>query len=259
MKHWIASGCLLAALGTCAVAIAQNPFVGTWKLNQAKSRLTGETVKYSAAPNGSIRETTAMGSYTFKTNGQAYTGPFGASVRWKQVGPSTWSTTYRRNGMLLDSDTIRVSADGKRMTIISSGTNPNGAPFRDTEAFTRVDGSSGLMGTWRSEKLHSSTSPVLEFAANGANGLTWILPEIKAKLDLNFNGQDVSPTGPTVPKGLTIAATRNGARSFSYVEKMNGKPIVKGTLRVAEDGKTLTEVSHPIGSQQKRTSVYDKQ
>ncbi|MGH9617158.1 MAG: hypothetical protein ACRD28_10495, partial [Acidobacteriaceae bacterium] len=70
---------------------------------------------------------------------------------------------------------------------------------------------------------------------------------------------DVAPVGPTVPKGLTIAATKNGDRSFSYVEKMNGKAIVKGTLRVAADGKTLSEVSYPIGTQQRRTAVYDKQ
>jgi hypothetical protein len=259
MKCRIATGCLLAVIGTCTLASAQNPFVGTWKLNQAKSHLTGTKVKYSAAPNGSIRETSAVGSYTFKTNGQPYSAPFDSSARWKQTSPSTFEATYRRNGMLLDSEAIKISADGKTMTVISSGTNPNGSPFRDTETFTRVEGSSGLMGEWRTTKVKSSTSPVLEFAANGDNGITWILPEIKARLDMTFDGKDVAPTGPTVPKGLTIAATKNGSGSFSYVEKLNGKPLFKGTITVLKDGKSLTDATSAVGTQQRTTAVYDKQ
>ncbi len=259
MKLRIATGCLLAIVGTCTMASAQNPFVGTWKLNQAKSHLTGNTVKYSVAPNGSIRETTAAGSYTFKTDGRSYSAPFDSSVQWKQTSPSTFATAYRRNGMLLDSDTIKISADGKTMTVVSSGTNPNGSPFRDTETFTRVEGTNGLMGSWRSTTMKSSASPVVEFAANGEKGITWILPEIKAKLDLTFDGKDVAPVGPTVPKGLTIAATRNTPRSFSFVEKMNGKALFKGTMTVSKDGKTLTDSGGPVATQHRTTAVYDKQ
>lgn len=259
MKLRIATGCLLVAVGTCTLASAQNPFVGTWKLNQAKSHLTGNTLKYSTAPNGSIRETSTAGSYTFKTNGQAYSAPFDSSVRWKQTSPSTFETTYRRNGMLLDSDAIKISADGKTMTVISSGTNPNGSPFRDTETFTRVEGTSGLMGNWKSTKVNSSTSPILEFAANGDNAITWILPEIKARLDMTFDGKDVAPVGPTVPKGLTISATKNNPRSFSYVEKLNGTAKFKGTITVSKDGKSLTDVTRPVSTQQRTTAVYDKQ
>ncbi|MGO8718933.1 MAG: hypothetical protein ACLQMO_06915 [Acidobacteriaceae bacterium] len=259
MKHWIASGCLLAAIGTCTLASAQNSFVGTWKLNQAKSHLTGETVTYSSAANGTIRETTAVGSYTFKTDDRPYSTAFGSYARWKHPSPSTWETSYRRKEMLLDSDTTAISADGKTMTVISTGTSPDGKAFHDTEVFTRVEGTSGLMGTWKSEKVKSSTSPVIEFAANGADGITWILPEIKAKLDMKFNGKDYAPVGPTVPEGLTIAATKNGDRSFSFVEKMNGKPLFKGSMRVSADGKTLTDVSTPVSTEQKRTAVYDKQ
>lgn len=259
MKLRIATGCLLIAVGTCTLASAQNPFVGTWKLNQAKSHLTGDTVTYSTVADGTMKETTAVGSYTFKTDGHPYTTPFDSTVTWKQTGPSTWTTKDRQKDTLLSTDIISVSADGKTMTIISTGTNPDGKDFHDTEVFTRTAGTSGLMGTWKSEKMKSSTSAVMEFAANGANGIVWILPDIKAKLDLTFDGQDVAPVGPTVPEGLTISATKNSARSFSFVEKMKGKALVKGTLSVSPDGKTLTNVSSPVQEQHKRTAVYDKE
>jgi hypothetical protein len=259
MKIRIASGCLLAIVSCCTFASAQSAFVGTWKLNQAKSHLTGDTVTYSTAPDSAIKESTAAGSYTFKTDGQPYTTPFDSTVTWKQTGPSTWNTEDRHKDMLLATNIISVSADGKTMTIISTGTNPDGKDFQDTEVFTRTAGTNGLMGTWKSEKVKSSTSPMMEFAASGPDGIAWILPEIKAKLDLTFDGKDVAPVGPTVPEGLTISATKNSARSFSFVEKMNGKALFKGTLTVSKDGKTLTNVSSAVQEQNQRTAVYDKE
>lgn len=145
------------------------------------------------------------------------------------------------------------------MTIISTGTNPDGKDFHDTEVFTRTAGTSGLMGTWKSEKMKSSTSEVMEFASNGSDGIAWIFPELKARLDLKFDGKDVAPVGPTVPEGFTISATKNGAKSFNYVEKMNGNALFKGTLTVSPNGNTLTSVSSAVQEQNKRTEVYDKQ
>jgi hypothetical protein len=259
MKLRIATGCLLAIVSCCTLASAQNAFVGTWKLNQAKSQLTGDTVKYSAAADGTITETSPVGSYTFKTDGSPYSTPFGTTVTWKQTGPTAWVSEDRKKDMLLSTNIISVSADGKTMSIISTGKNPDGSDFHDTEMLTRQEGTSGLMGSWKSEKMKSSTSPEIEFAASGSNGITWILPEIKAKLDMTFDGKDVAPVGPTVPEGLTISATKNSPHSFSFVEKLNDKAIVNGTLTVSKDGKTLTDVSSPVGSENKRTAVYDKQ
>ena len=259
MKFRIASGCLLAIVSCSTLVYAQSAFVGTWKLNQQKSHLTGDTVTYSTAPDGMMKETTAVGSYTFKADGQPYKTPFDSTVTWKQTGPSTWSTEDRRKDMVLDSDLIQVSGDGKTMTVISTGTNPDGSAFKDTEVYTRTAGTGGLMGTWKSEKVKESTSRMMEFAANGANGIAWILPDIKARLDLTFDGKDDAPVGPTVPDGLTLAATKINSRSFSYVEKMKGKAIVKGTLTVSHDGKTLTDTSSAIKEKNPTTAVYDKQ
>jgi hypothetical protein len=259
MKLRIATGCMLAILCCCTIASAQSAFVGTWKLNQAKSHLTGDKVTYSSTADGTMKETTAVGSYTFKTDGRPYTTPFDSTVTWKQTGPSTWTTEDRQKDVLLATEIISVSDDGKTMTVISTGTNPDGKDFHDTEVYIRTAGTSGLMGTWKSEKMKSSTSEVMEFAANGSDGIAWILPEIKASLDLTFDGKDVVPVGPTVPEGLTISATKNGAKSFNFVEKMNGKALVQGTLSVSPDGKTLTDVSSAMKEQNKRTAVYDKQ
>ena len=128
MKHRIASSCLLAVIGFCAAASAQNPFVGSWKLNQAKSQLTGDTVKYSPAAAGAIQETTAVDSYTFKPDGKPYKTAFQTTAIWKRVSTSLWVVKYRRNAILLDTDTMRISPDGKKMSISSTGTTHRSPP-----------------------------------------------------------------------------------------------------------------------------------
>lgn len=259
MKRWIVTACLLAFIGTCMLASAQSMFIGKWKLDQAKSHLTGDTLKYSSAPDGMTEESSAVGAYTFKTDGHPYSTYFHSTVVWKHSGSATWEASYRRNGVSLGKDTMTVSPDGNTLTVISTGTNPDGKPFHDVVVYTRVDGENGLMGTWKSAKVKTSTSRTVEFVANGSDGITWVLPEIKAKLEMKFDGKDYAPEGPTVPKGLTIAANRVGDNAFTFVEKMDGKPLYKGTYTVSNDGKTMTNVSSPVSVDQTETAVYEKE
>ena len=84
MKLAITSICLFALLGAAATLVAaDNPFAGTWKLNQAKSHMTGDTMKFADAGSGSIRMTAGGLSYTFKIDGKAYPTPYGYTVAWK--------------------------------------------------------------------------------------------------------------------------------------------------------------------------------
>lgn len=259
MKRWIVSACLFAMVGTASLAAAESPFIGTWKLNQEKSHLTGSTLTFSPADNGMVRETEATGSYTFKTDGQPYQALFGDTNNWKQTGSHTWQTMVQRNGKPLGTDTWTVSADGRTLTDAWVGKLPNGKVNHETEVYKRTAGDSGLMGTWKSTSVKTNSPEMVEFAANGQNGITWILPSIKARLEAQFDGKDYVPTGPTVPKGLALAFTKTGPDSFRAIEKLNGKPLFKMNYKVSPDGKTLTAVSTSVNEYQPETAVYDKQ
>ncbi len=121
MKRWMRLGCLFCSIGVAGFAVAQNPFVGTWKLNQGKSHLTGGTMKFSSAGNGMIRETIAEGSYTFKTDGQSYPSLFGDTENWKKLSGHSWQSTVHMNGGYVSTDTLNVSDDGKSLTVTSTG------------------------------------------------------------------------------------------------------------------------------------------
>jgi hypothetical protein len=250
-------GVLLAV--AMLVTSLDSPFVGKWRLNLEKSQFTGTTMTVDRSPSGEMRLTVEGQSYTFKTDGKEYPAIFGSTATWKHVDPNTWSTTYKLKDKVLSTDSMKVSADGKTLTVSSKGTKPDGAPFETTAEYQRIAGESGLAGKWRSTKVAMSSPETMEFAPSAADGLVWTVPAYKVTTELKFDGKDYPVTGPTVPANFTIAITSTGPRSFEMVEKADGKVVYRGTYTLSEDGKTLTASFAPEGTSEKVTAVYDRQ
>lgn len=249
--------CLIAALSCAtAAAIAQNPFVGTWKIDYSQSHVTGQTLSFTPEAGGKVRITDPEGSYSFKPDGSDTTNDFGQTVQWKQMNDHTWKS-FTKQGSQVITDTWQLGGDGKTLEVSTSGQRPSGQQIDETESFTRVAPGKGFFGKWKNTKVSNNTPTTREFEANGDNGLIWKIPELKASVNLTFDGKDVAPTGPTVPDGLTLAATKLGPRSFELTEKMKEKVIFKGRLTVSPDGKTLTQVGGAPGSEPEKL-VYVK-
>ena len=259
MQSRIATACLVVLLLATGLAAAENPFAGTWKLNPAKSKFTGDTMKFERTPSGEIHWAGAGLAYTFKTDGKEYPGPVGDLVAWKQVDDRTWETTVKLKGTLVNTDTSKLSADGKTMTITSRGTKPNGESFEDTSVYERTSGESGLFGTWKSKEVKINSPGTMKFTPSGGDGITWEIVDIKATCNAKFDGKDYPCTGPTVPAGLTMALKRTVPGSFQWTDKQNGKPLFTGTFTVSSDGRTLTDVARPVAVDEPITAVYERQ
>jgi hypothetical protein len=245
-----------------AGAVAQSPFAGTWKLNQEKSQLAGDVMKFGPAAEDSIELTAGGMTYSFRTDGNNYAMPTGNLAIWRQTGPDSWSTEYRtRNGKLLSSDSWKLSADGKGLTVVSSGVKANGDLYTDQTDYVRTAGPEGtgsatgstteapteaspgsLIGSWKSTtvKLGSPSEFVIQEA--GLDALMLKIPAMKASCQATLDGKETAVEGPDVPTGLRISLTRTGPYSFQLVQKLNGKTISTSVYTVAGDGKTMTEV-----------------
>ncbi len=133
---------ILFALSTSGMASAQtDPFVGTWKLDTAKSTPArkSETRVVASSPNGlrvSVDRINADGSnqqfnYTANLDGKPYPfvgqAPYGADSVAVTLGSSN-TLTYQlwRGGKVIGTGTMVVSADGKTATLKSKGTNSKG-------------------------------------------------------------------------------------------------------------------------------------
>jgi hypothetical protein len=143
---------VITSLAASAVLLAQDdPFVGTWKFNAAKSKFTGiqppksetrtivmqggvETVTYEGiAANGSP----ISWSYTSSLDGKdvPISGgqPLGAdTVAVKRVDANTRTSINKKAGKTLYTATSVVSKDGKVITITAKGMNGEGQPLSYT-------------------------------------------------------------------------------------------------------------------------------
>jgi hypothetical protein len=235
------------------------PYAGRWKLNVAKSDFGETTATYAKAGADEMQFTMAGQSYKFKVDGKDYPSIFGRSSAWKQIDPNTWETVTKQDGTLIATDTTKLSADGKTLTVHSKGPKPAGGTFESTTVYERVSGGPGLEGKWKTKNVQTSAPTVLALTPSGSDGLTVSIPDFKINADLKFDGKDYPATGPGMPPGLTLAIKKTGPRSFDLVEKQNGKPLFNLSFEVSADGKTLTETGGPVGVNEKFKAVYERQ
>jgi hypothetical protein len=137
----------------CAVSFAQDPNIGTWKLNEGKSKLaTGmmknTTVVYTAegdgvkvttdgtAGDGSPLHTEWTGKYDSKD--YPLTGDPSADTRsYKKVNDHTLTLENKKGGKVTTSGKIVVSADGKSRTLTVMAKTADGKMVTSTAIYDK--------------------------------------------------------------------------------------------------------------------------
>jgi hypothetical protein len=145
----------LVAFASSAAAQAPAAMMGTWKLNTAKSKFTpgpapkSTTLVYAPAPEGRISivvdVTPAEGAAmhwesVVADDGKDYPlkgNPNADSISYKRVDALTGTTTWKKDGKVTGTNTRKLSADGKTLTITSEGTTPDGKPRIDVQVFEK--------------------------------------------------------------------------------------------------------------------------
>jgi hypothetical protein len=145
------------AVGVVALtgaAFAQAPGLGTWTLNVAKSKFSpgpapkSSTVTFSAAGQGVKAVIDTIGpdgskihweySANFDGKPAPVTGnPDGDMVVAKRIDANTIETSYTLKGKPTTVNTRVYSADGKTMTVTSTGTNGQGQKLNNVQVFER--------------------------------------------------------------------------------------------------------------------------
>jgi hypothetical protein len=147
---------LLVPLFVVAIAVGfdTSPHMGTWKLNEAKSKLPAgapknNTVVYEAAANDTIKCTVdgvdgegkpAHNEWTGKFDGKDYpvTGDSTADTRsYKSVNNHTLSFENKKDGKVTLTGRIVVSADGKTRTVTTKGKDAKGAEVGTTAVYDK--------------------------------------------------------------------------------------------------------------------------
>lgn len=138
---------------TAGVCFAQNAHMGTWKLNEAKSKISAganknHTVVYEAAGADIkviVDGTDASGTATHnewigKFDGKDYpvTGdPTSDTRAYRRVGARTLAMTIKKGGKVTVSGRITVTGNGKGRTVMTTGTDATGKKFRTTAVYDK--------------------------------------------------------------------------------------------------------------------------
>jgi hypothetical protein len=144
---------VLLCLAGAAVCFASDVYMGTWKLNEAKSKLSASggknnTVTYEAAGDSvkvTIDGVSADGKplhdeWTGKIDGQDYpvTGdPTSDTRSYKKVNDHTMGFTAKKDGKTVITGRIVVAADGKTRTVTSSSTDSSGKKTSSTAVYDK--------------------------------------------------------------------------------------------------------------------------
>jgi hypothetical protein len=135
--------------------LAQNPLVGTWKLNVAKSKYNpgpapksmtriveadGDKVKYTfegVAADGSPVSYSFTVAYDGKDHPTTGAAPSGAdAVSAKQTGSNSTEATFKKAGKPVLIAKVKVSADGK-VTTITQASAPRAGSINNTLVYEK--------------------------------------------------------------------------------------------------------------------------
>ena len=145
IKTRIAIMAAVLSFAMTVVSLSANPQMGTWKLNEAKSKLVpgmgkNTTVTY-VEHNDKIRITVdgvdkdgkpTHSVWVGKFDGKAYPlkgSPSLNAVAYRTVNDRTNEITTLKDGKVAWSGRIAVAADGKSRTVTINGTDANGKKF----------------------------------------------------------------------------------------------------------------------------------
>ena len=141
------------SLIAAAACIAASPQMGTWKLNEGKSKLQpgmgkSSTVMYTQQgdkikvtvdgvdKDGKSEHSVWVGKFdgkAYKTKGN----PGWDSAAYKMVNDRTNEITTWKNGKVAWSGRIAVAKDGKSRTVTMNGTDMNGKKFTSKAVYDK--------------------------------------------------------------------------------------------------------------------------
>ncbi len=148
---------IVMTLVTCLIGLtlcfADNANMGSWKLNESKSKLSSgmpkNTMVVYEAAGDSVKVTVdgvdpqgapTHNEWTGKFDGKDYplTGDPSADMRsYKEVNDHTLQLTNKKGGKATMTGRIVVSADGKSRTVTVSGTDSAGKKIKSTTVYDK--------------------------------------------------------------------------------------------------------------------------
>jgi hypothetical protein len=250
---------LIGCLVTGTLWAANDPFVGKWKVNPAKSKLNDE-MKVEAAGANKYILTFAPGAVdSVVADGSDQPALQGTTLSVTAKGPDNWVVIRKMKGRTLLTGYWTLSADGKTLNDDYTEFAPDGKKTNIPYVYERTAGSSGFTGTWDSDSEKVKPGIELQIEPYEGDGLSFDSRGADMVEKIKFNGNDYPAVDPDASPGSASSGRRLNERSVDITEKLKGE--ITGTRRIelSRDLKTLTMSLHLVGQNRPQSIlVFDR-
>jgi hypothetical protein len=246
---------LIASVIASAAWAANDPFVGKWKVNPSKSKLTDE-MKLEAVGANKYTITFQPGAVdTIVADGSDQPAVSGSTLSITVKGPNNWTVVRKKDGRTLLSADWTLSADGKTLTDEFTGYESDGSKTSVHYVYARTAGGPGFAGAWYTDSAQPDATMKVRIQSFDGDGLSIDGPEGQITRSLKFDGKDYPSTGADAPAGLAASGHRANERSLEFFDKYKGRILQTQQIEISADLKTLT-LSITLAGENKPRNVY---
>lgn len=237
---------LFTLLATCALRAADDPFVGDWKLDPARSNLSTKMKVESLGANKYALDLAGNGNVeTIVADGTDQPGQNGTTVSVTIEGPEAWKVIRKKDGRMLLTANWSISKEGNTLTDHFTGFDPKGSPEPINYVFQRKGGGSGFVGTWVSTSEALNFVLVLQIRPYEENGLAITDSSTGNVRKVKFDGKDYR---------------RVDDHTLDFTDKKaNGDIRDTQQLQLSSDLKGLTMTTRITGQSDPQILVFERQ
>jgi hypothetical protein len=236
---------------------ANDRFVGDWKLNPSRSKLT-DVMKVESLGANKYTFNFGGGPETIVVDGTDQTGHYGTTLSVASEG-GTWKVIRKRNGQMIVSATWNLSEDGSTLTDHFTSFTPNGSAYNLDYEYKRKAGGSGFEGEWVSTSETVNSVVLMQVRPYERDGLAFIDPSVQVTRNVKFDGRDYPNLGPNVAPGSTSSLRRVNERTLEMTSKINGQLLYTQQIEISSDSNTLTMTRYIVGESETNIRVFERQ
>ena len=259
---------LLALLAFCQTARCQsargtqtsagNPFLGEWKLNPARSKLT-DVMKIESVGGNKYAFNFGGGAETVVVDGTDQPGISGSTLSVAAEGPNSWKVVRKKDGRMLLTANWTLSDDGKSLTDDYTGINPNGSTNNLKYVYNRKGAGSGFTGEWVSVTETMSSPLVLQIQPYEDDGLSLIIAARGSTQNFKLDGKDYPNLASNAASGSTFSLRRVNEHALELTYKVEGQALYTQQIELSPDLKTLTMTRLIVDETEPTIQVFDRQ
>ena len=261
MKQYVYCALLaLVALCVATVAKAQSPFDGTWKTDLSQTKFSPKPLAFYIS-QGWYHCVTCNPAFDVPADGQdhAVTGLSYDTISITIVDAHSISIATKKGGQADYEQTRTVSADGKTLTVKSTGHPVNGGAPTSFESVAKRSGMApagvhAASGQWVVQKETGSDNGLLTTYKMNGDQFTMTSPTGET-YTAKFDGADYPVTGAHSYNGVSLK--KINANTIEETDKRYGKVVDVSTMTV--NGKMMTVVDNDKATGRTSTYVAKKQ